>query len=132
VSADHSHGHSQRIEAHLRDVNHRGSVLAVLETRAAAKKRIADTFGSNPSLVIVYLGRQKGMTQPEVVRELKGRNLPGGSQPQVSVAEAKLEEAGFLMQPPKGRRVVLEGWEEFGLNRALNKILNDHRVPKLG
>lgn len=132
MSADHSHGHTQRIESHLRDVNHRGSVIAALESAAAAKKHIAETFGSSPTLVIVYLGVQRGLTQPQVTDELKGRGLPGASQPQVSRAEAKLEEAGFLRQPPKGRRIVRDGWDEFGLSRALTKILKGHGVPKLG
>jgi hypothetical protein len=129
--SDHSHGHTQRIESHVRDSNNRDSVLAALEKRDIARKRIADTFGSDPSVVIVYLGLQRGMTQPEIAAALKDRGLKGGSQPQVSLAEAKLEEAGFLRQPPKGRRVVQGGWEEFGLNRALGKILRDRGIPKL-
>ncbi len=132
MSADHSHGHTQRIEAHLRDVNHRGSVIAALETDAAAKKKIADTFGASPTLVIVYLGLKKGLTQPEIAEELKKRDLPGGSQSQVSIAESNLEEAGFLKQPPKGRRIIREGWEEIGITRALNKILKEHGVAKFG
>lgn len=129
---DHSYGQRQRMESHLRDVNHRDSVLAALEKTEVAKQRIADTFGSSPTLVIVYVGLQRGMTQPEVAQALRDRGLPGASQPQVSIAEAKLEEAGFLRQPPKGRRVVREGWDEFGLNRALAKILRNQGVPKLG
>ena len=130
--SDHSHGHTQRIESHVRDVNHRDSVLATLEKSDAAKKRIADTFGSSPALVIVYQGLKRGMTQPEIAQALKDRDLPWMTQPQVSLAEAKLEEAGFLRQPPKGRRVVREGWDEFGLDRALAKILKQRGITKLG
>jgi hypothetical protein len=130
--SDHSHGHGQRIESHVRDSNNRDSVLAALEKAEIAKKRIAETFGSNTTLVIVYQGLQRGMTQPEVARALKDRGLAGGTQPQVSIAEGKLEEAGFLRQPRKGRRVLREGWEEFGLNRALAKILKDRGIAKLG
>jgi 2-keto-3-deoxy-L-rhamnonate aldolase RhmA len=128
---DHAHGHSQRIELHLRQVNHRGSVLAVLETKAAAQARIAETFKGQPSLVIVYQGLKKGMTQPEIAQALKDRGLKGASQPRVSNAEATLETAGFLRQPPKGRRVIQEGWDEFGLDRTLARILKDAGVEKL-
>jgi hypothetical protein len=130
--SDNSLGHAQRIEKHVRDSNHRDSVLATLEKDDLAKKRIADTFGPSPSLVIVYQGLKLGKTQPEVAQALKDRDLPGGSQSQVSIAEAKLEEAGFLRQPKKGRRVIREGWDEFGIDRALAKILKQAGIPKLG
>ena len=130
--SDHSLGHTQRIEKHVRDSNHRDSVLATLEKEEIAKKRIADTFASSPSLVIVYQGLKLGMTQPAVAQALKDRGLPGGRQPQVSMAEAKLAEAGFLRQPRKGRRVIREGWDEFGIDRALAKILKQAGIPKLG
>jgi hypothetical protein len=129
--SDHSLGHAQRIEKHVRDSNHRDSVLATLEKEEIAKKRIADTFGSSPSLVIVYQGLKLGMTQPEIAQALRDRGLPGRSQPQVSVAEAKLDEAGFLRQPKKGRRVIREGWDEFGIDRALTKILKQAGIGKL-
>jgi hypothetical protein len=129
--SDHTLGHAQRIEKHVRDSNHRDSVLATLEKEEIAKKRIADTFGLSPSLVIVYQGLKAGMTQPEIAQALKDRGLPGGSQPQVSVAESKLGEAGFLRQPKKGRRVIREGWDEFGIDRALAKILKKAGIEKL-
>jgi hypothetical protein len=129
--SDHGLGHAQRIEKHVRDSNHRDSVLATLEKEEIAKRRIADTFGSTPSLVIVYQGLKLGMTQPQVAQALKDRGLPGGTQPQVSVAEGKLEEAGFLRQPKKGRRVVREGWDEFGIDRAIAKILKQAGIAKL-
>lgn len=130
--SDHTLGHTQRIEKHVRDSNHRDSVLATLEKEEIAKRRIAETFGSNPSLIIVYQGLKAGMTQPQIAQALKDRGLAGGTQPQVSMAEAKLDEAGFLRQPKKGRRVIREGWDEFGIDRALAKILKQARTPKLG
>jgi hypothetical protein len=130
--SDHSLGHAQRIEKHVRDSNHRDSVLATLEKEAIAKKRIADTFGSSPTFVIVYQGLKAGMTQPAIAQALRDRGLPGGSQPQVSIAEAKLEEAGFLRQPKKGRRVIREGWDEFGIDRALTRILKKTGIKRLG
>jgi hypothetical protein len=129
---DRAHGQRQQIESDLRDVNQRGSVLAALEKAEAAKIRIAQTFGQNPARVIVYLGLKRGMTQGEVVQALKDRGLPGASQASVSRAEAALEEAGFLVQPPQGRRQIREGWEEFGLSRVLAKVLKDGGVAKLG
>ena len=130
--SDHALGHAQRIEKHVRDSNHRDSVLATLEKEELAKKRIADTFDASPTLVIVYQGLKAGLTQPEVAQALKDRNLPGGTQPQVSVAEAKLEEAGFLRPPKKGRRVIREGWDEFNIDRALAKILKKAGIEKVG
>lgn len=132
MSDDHQHGHQQRLETHLRDIDRRGSVVAGLETDAIAKKQMADTFGDKPAMVIVYQGVHHRLTQPEIAEELAARGLPGASQPSVSRAVAKLERQWFLRRPKKGRVVVREGWDEFGLDRELKQILKKHEVPKLG
>lgn len=130
--SDQGHAHTQRIESHVRDSNHRDSVLATLEKADLADQRIKDTFGANPALVIVYQGLKRGMSQLDIAQALKDRDLPGGTQPQVSRAEARLEEAGFLRQPSKGRRVPREGWDEFALDRKLARMLKRAGVAKLG
>lgn len=80
----------------------------------------------------MYLGVRREMKQQQIAEELAARGLRGASQPRVSLAESVLEDAGFVKRSPMGRPLVRDGWEEFGLAKALKKILKDHQVRDFG
>lgn len=116
----------QRIEDHLRRLDARVSVLSAVDS-AGAKKRIADTF-SDPRTVIIYRGVQAGLTQRQIADALKERGLPRPQQQRVSDALDELVELGFIARTKKGRFVVVDGWDDFGLDRVLKKTLRTNKV----
>lgn len=119
----------QRIENHLRSLDARVSVLSAVDS-GAAKQRIADTF-SDPRTAIIYRGVQAGFTQQRIADVLKERNLPRPQQQRVSDALDELVELGFIARTKKGRFVVVDGWDEFGLDRVLKKTLRASKVDDL-
>lgn len=119
----------QRIEDHLRSLDARVSVLSAVDS-GAAKQRIADTF-SDPRTAIIYRGVQVGFTQRRIADALKERNLPRPQQQRVSDALDELVELGFIARTKKGRFVVVDGWDAFGLDRALKKTLRTSKVDDL-
>jgi hypothetical protein len=119
----------QRIEKDVRNLSATVSVLAALDN-AAAKKRIEETFGSDPKMVVIYRGVQAGLTQSQIAAALSARGLRG-SQQRVSEALDDFEELGFIERSAKGPPVPLPGWEPFGLTRVLKKTLRRNDVPDL-
>lgn len=130
MSGDHTQARLQRIEKDVRNLSATVSVLAAVDN-AAAKKRIEDTFGSDPRMVIVYRGIQAGLTQRQIADALKERELPGAQQARVSNAFDELEELNFIERTPKGPAAVLPGWEAFGLERVLKKTIRASGVADL-
>lgn len=132
MSADRAQAREQRDSSHLRSLDNRHSVLAVIQNAAAARKLIADTFGTRPELAIVYLGVAKGLSTRKIAAELEEREMDGASQTSVRRSIAALEEAGFVRKPRSGPHVVLPGWDdEFALTREVKRILNKAKVTPL-
>lgn len=132
MTAERSSSHDQRSAAHLRNLDHRDSVLAGIEKAGGAKRRIVETFGDRPDLAIVWLGVDKGLSQRRIADELGARGLQGATQTSVYRSIAALDDAWFLRKPPKGPHVVRPGWEEeFNIKRELRRILKKHRVEPL-
>lgn len=129
MSGDHTQARLQRIEEHVRSLSATVSVLAAVDS-AAAKKRIEDTFGFKPRMVIIYRGVQAGLTQQQIADVLKARELPG-TQQRVSDALTELEKERFIERTPKGRPAAVPGWEPFGLERVLKKTLRASGVADL-
>jgi hypothetical protein len=130
MSGDHTQARLQRIEKDVRNLSATVSVLAAVDS-GAAKKRIQETFGTDPRMVIVYRGVQRGMTQQQIADAAKARGLPAATQPRISEALDVLEEQRFIERAPRGQRNVLPGWEAFGLERVLKRTLKTHNVDDL-
>jgi hypothetical protein len=130
MSSDHTQARLQRIEKDVRNLSATVSVLAAVDS-GAAKERIDRTFGSDPRMVIIYRGVQRGLTQQQIADAVKERGLPAATQQRVSDALAELEDQRFIERPPKGPPVVLPGWDAFGLERVLRKTLRTHGVTDL-
>jgi hypothetical protein len=119
----------QRMEDHLRRLDARVSVLSAVDS-AGAKQRISDTF-SDPRTAIIYRGVQTGLTQQQIADALRERSLPRPQQQRVSDALDELVELGFIARTKKGRFVVVDGWDDFGLDRVLKKTLRTNKVDDL-
>jgi hypothetical protein len=119
----------QRIEDHLRSLDARVFVLSAVDS-GAAKQRIADTFG-DPRTAIIYRGVQAGFTQQRIADALKERNLPRPQQQRVSDTLDELVELGFIERTKKGRFVIVDGWDAFGLERVLKKTLRASKIDDL-
>jgi hypothetical protein len=130
VSNDINQARFQRMEDHLRSLDERVSVLSAVDGDAA-KARIADTFGSDARMAIIYRGIQASLTQREIAKELRDRKLPGAQQARVSNAFDELEELGFIKRTTKGKAVPVGGWDDFGLERVLKKTLKTNDVVDL-
>jgi hypothetical protein len=128
--SDQTQARFQRIEDHLRSLDEKVSVLSAVDGDAA-KKRVSDTFGSNPRMVIIYRGIQLRMTQQQIADALRARKLTGAQQPKVSLAFRELEELGFIERTAKGQYLPIRGWESFGLERVLKKTLRDQGIDGL-
>jgi len=120
----------QRIEDHLRSLDARVSVLSAVDS-GAAKKRISDTFAADPRTVIIYRGVAKGLTQQQIANALKERELPQAQQQRVSDSLDDLLELGFIERTKRGRFVIVDGWDAFGLDRVLKKTLRTSKVADL-
>jgi hypothetical protein len=129
MSSDHTQARLQRIEAHIRRLDDRVAVLSVVGDAAEAKRRIADTFG-DARTVIIYRGVQHGMNQPQIVEALKERGLPRAQQQRVSDTLRELDDGMFIRGTKTGYQRH-EGWDEFGLERALKKTLREAKVDDL-
>jgi hypothetical protein len=130
VSDDHTQARLQRIEDDVRELKETVSVLGVVNDREA-KARIQAMFGSDPRMVIVYRGVQRGLTQEQIAAALRERGLKYATQPRVSESLTQLEDEQFIKRTPKGPPLVLLGWEKFGLKRVLKNTLRTHGVPDL-
>jgi hypothetical protein len=130
LSGDQLQARMQRIEDHVRSLDQKVSVLSAVDGEAA-KKRVQDTFGTNPRMVIIYRGIQAGLTQQKIAEALRARNLPGAQRPRVSLAFTDLTELGFVEKTPKGPFVPIEGWNSFGLERVLRRTLRNQGIDDL-
>ena len=129
MSSDYTHARLQRIEEHVRSLSETVSVLAAVDNEAA-KQRIDKVFGSDPRVVVIYRGVQKGLTQQKIAEALRERGLPG-TQQRVSEALTDLEKERFIERPRNGPPSIVPGWEPFGLERALKKTLKASGVADL-
>jgi hypothetical protein len=126
MAGDVNQARLQRIEDHLRSLDARVSVLSAVDS-GAAKQRIMDTF-TDPRTAIIYRGVQAAFTQQHIADALKERNLPRPQQQRVSETLDELVELGFMERTKKGRFVIVDGWDAFGLDRVLKKTLRTSKV----
>jgi hypothetical protein len=129
VSDSYTQGRLQEIERHVRSLDGTVRVLAAVD-RPAVRKGMEATF-SDPRLIIIFRGVQRGLTQQKIADELKARGLPRAQQGFVSTALTQLLDRGFVDRAPKGGYSAVEGWEAFGLNRILRKILKANNVDDI-
>jgi hypothetical protein len=129
VSSDYTQARLQRIEAHLRNLDQKVSVLSAVDD-PAVKQRIDETFGQDPRAALIYRGVQRGMTQQDIAEALKERGLAGATQPRVSETLTILAERGFV-QRKKAGFVIRDGWDDFGLDRTLKRLLKKHKINDL-
>jgi hypothetical protein len=127
--SEHIHARLQRIEERVANLDDTVAILARVDD-AQAKQRIQETFAADPSMVIIYRGVEKGLSQKQIAAELRTRKLLRADQADVSRACAVLDDKGFVKRGRKGYE-VREGWESFGIDRALKQILKAKKVPPL-
>jgi hypothetical protein len=130
VTGDHTQARLQRIEERVASLDDTVSILAAVDDELA-KKRIVDTFEMDPSMVIIYRGVQRDLTQARTAGELRTRGLQRANQARVSTARAFLEEQGFLKKTQTGYS-VREGWAPFGIERYLRQVLRATDTADLG
>jgi hypothetical protein len=130
VSVDHTQARLQRIEERVANLDDTVAILAMVDD-APAKRRIAETFTDDPSMVIIYRGVHKKLSQSQIAEELRRRGLSRADQGDVSRACSILEEKGFLTKKgPKGYS-IREGWDAFGIEKALRQVLRTKHVEPL-
>jgi hypothetical protein len=120
----------QRIEQRVASLDDTVSILAMVDDDLA-KERIESTFGGDPSLVLVYRGVQKKLTQEQTADALRERGLARSNQAEVSRARARLRELGFLKDKEPRSYAARDGWTPFGIERYLRKVLRDANVSDL-
>ena len=126
--SDHTQARLQRMEERLASLDDAVAVLASIDD-AGAKEKIARVF-ADPRMVIVYRGVQRNLNQPQTAAALKARGLPYADQGSVSRARETLIDENFLKRD--GPKVVLqEGWKQFGIGKALKKILKEAAIRDL-
>jgi hypothetical protein len=128
MSSDHTQVRLQRIEEHLESLDDAVAVLGSVDD-AGAKAKIARVF-ADPRIVLVYRGVQRGLNQSETAATLKDRGLLYADQGSVSRAREQLLDENFLKRDGK-KVVVQKGWEQFGIEKALKKILKKADVRDL-
>jgi hypothetical protein len=125
---DHTQERLQRIEERVASLDDTVSILATVDD-ALAKQRIVEVFGDDPSMVIIYRGVEKKLSQTQIAGELRRRGLPRADQGDVSRACAFLLDKRFLKKKePKGF-AVRDGWEAFGLDKYLKHVLKTQKPP---
>lgn len=120
----------QRIEERVASLDDTVSILAMVDD-AAARTRIEETFGGDPSMVLVYRGVQRSLTQEQTAQELRARGLPRIQQADVSRARSLLQERGFIKPKEPRGHAAREGWAPFGIERFLRKVLRDAGVTDI-
>jgi hypothetical protein len=130
VTDDHTQARLQRIEQRVASLDDTVAVLAMVDD-AAAKQRIEETFGNDPSMVIVYRGVQRNITQEKTAEELRARHLPRANQAEVSRARALLEDKGFLRKGEPRGYTIRDGWAPFGIERYLRRVLRSGGIADL-
>lgn len=128
MSSNHTQARLQRMEERLASLDDAVAVLASIDD-AGAKEKIARVF-ADPRMVIVYRGVQRNLNQPQTAEALKQRGLPYADQGSVSRAREILIDENFLKRD--GPKVALQvGWKQFGIEKALKKILKQADVRDL-
>lgn len=130
MTEDHTQARLQRIEQRVASLDDTVSILAMVDD-VAAKQRIEEIFGGDPSMVIVYRGVQKNLTQEQTADILRTKGLNRSNQAEVSRARALLEEKGFIKKREPRGYVARDGWTPFGIERYLRKVLRDAGVTDL-
>ena len=98
---DHAQERLQRIEERV-GLDNTVSILAAVDD-ALAKARIEEVFGDDSSMVIIYRGVEKMLSQTQIAAELRKRGLTRADQGDVSRACAFMLDKGFLKKKePKG------------------------------
>lgn len=126
---DHTQARLQRIEDHLNNLDKRVSVLSAVDD-SQIRQRLRDIF-KEARTVIIYRGVQRGLTQKKIAAALKERRLPLADQPAVSRTLTDLEEKHFVRKVAGGGYVMRDGWNDFGLEKALKKTLRDADINDL-
>jgi len=130
VTSDHTQARLQRIEERVASLDDTVGILATVDD-AVAKQRIAETFANDPSMVVIYCGVQKKLSQGQIAAELRARGLARADQGDVSRACAILEERRFLKKTePKGY-TSRGGWDAFGIEKFLKQVLRNNNVEPL-
>lgn len=125
---DHTQERLQRIEERVASLDDTVSILAGVDD-ALAKQRMAEVFGDDPSMVIIYRGVERKLSQTQIAAELRKRGLTRADQARVSTACAFMLDKRFLKKKePKGY-AVRDGWETFGLDKYLKQVLRGHKPP---
>jgi hypothetical protein len=119
----------QEIEKHLRNLDERVSVLSAVDG-SRAKQVIAETF-KDPRTVIIYRGVQRGKTQQQIAAALRERSLPQALQQRVSDTFSHLEDLGFLRRRPDKAFDIVQGWDDFGLEKVMRKTLLRDNIADL-
>jgi hypothetical protein len=127
---DHTQARLQRIEEDVRSLNARYRVLATVDD-TAVRQKIADLFGDDARMAIVYRGVQRGLTQQEIAEALAERKLPLATQPRVSESLGVLVDQGFVTRKAKGPFTAAEGWDDFGLEKTIKATLKKRKVRDL-
>ncbi len=131
MADDLTQGRLQRIEDHVRRLDERVSVLSLADGDTV-RKRIHEAIEGDPRRALVFRGVQRGMTQAEIANVLRSRGLPGARQQRVSDTLNEFIDTGFVRRA-RGGFVTrdLAGWNEFGLERYLKKVLKKHKIDDI-
>jgi hypothetical protein len=119
----------QEIEKHLRSLDERVSVLSAVDG-GRAKQVIAETF-KDPRAVIIYRGVQLGKTQQQIAAALRERALPQALQQRVSDTFSQMEDLGFLRRRRDKAFDIVQGWDDFGLEKVMRKTLLRDNIADL-
>jgi hypothetical protein len=129
VSTDPTQARLQRMEKDVASIDDKVGILLTLGDEPA-KQRIVDTFGDDPSMIVIYQGVKQHLPQTEIAKALRDRKLKGAQQARVSQACAVLEEKGFVKTAIHGYTVA-DGWDHFGIDKTLKQMLRRNKVEPL-
>lgn len=130
MSTDHTQVRLQRIERDVARIDDKVGILLTLGDERA-KQRIADTFGNDLSMIVIYQGVKQRLSQKQIADALRLRSLTRADQGDVSRACAVLEEKGFLKGGPRGGYAIADGWDHFGIDKTLKQTLRRNKVESL-
>jgi hypothetical protein len=129
MNGDYTQARLQRIEERVASLDDTVSILAVVDD-SAAKNRMAEMFYDDPSMAIIYIGVEKGITQTNTAEALHARKLPRADQGEVSRARAMLADKNFITKTAAGYD-VRPGWKQFGIDKYLRQILKRAGIANL-
>lgn len=129
MSDGYTQGRLQEIEKHVRNLDGMVRVLAAVD-RPVLRKQIETAF-SDPRVVIVFRGVQRGLVQRKIADELRTRGFPSPTQTFVFQTITQLHEAGFVERTQKGGYTAVEAWDAFNIDKILRKVLKANGVDDL-